>query len=117
MHRVRRGYVHGRGGGMLARRGRTHSVVLVDALGSAKGRVLGHAMLGAGPGELFLRSRLVGEFLMRIVGMTMRPMHTSLEVGLMKRELKHKILEACMFRVGQSNERRPDKSNKLWRAC
>ncbi|PKI56813.1 hypothetical protein CRG98_022771 [Punica granatum] len=49
--------------------------------------------------------------------MTMRLMHTSLEVGLVKRELMHKILEACMFQVGQSHGRRPDKSNKLWRAC
>ena len=55
--------------------------------------------------------------LMRIMGMTMRQMHMSLEVGLLKRELKHKILEACMFRVGQSHGRRPNKSNKLWRAC
>ncbi|PKI75362.1 hypothetical protein CRG98_004246, partial [Punica granatum] len=55
--------------------------------------------------------------MMRIVGMAMRLMHTSLEVGLVKGELKHKILEACMFRVGQSHERRPNKSNKLWRAC
>ncbi|PKI75901.1 hypothetical protein CRG98_003700 [Punica granatum] len=41
--------------------------------------------------------------MMRIVGMTMRLMHTSLKVGLVKRVLKHKILEACMFRVGQSH--------------
>ncbi|PKI75973.1 hypothetical protein CRG98_003631 [Punica granatum] len=43
----------------------------------------------------------------------MRLMHTSLEVRLMKRELKHKILEACMFLVSQSHERRPNKSNEL----
>ncbi|OWM76689.1 hypothetical protein CDL15_Pgr009254 [Punica granatum] len=32
----------------------------------------------------------------------MRLMHTSLEVGLVKRELMHKIFEACMFRVSGS---------------
>ncbi|PKI52792.1 hypothetical protein CRG98_026827 [Punica granatum] len=36
--------------------------------------------------------------MMRIMGMTMRLMHTSLEVKLVKRELMHKILEPCMFR-------------------
>ncbi|OWM77727.1 hypothetical protein CDL15_Pgr012429 [Punica granatum] len=44
MHRVRRGYVHGGGGGMLARRGRTHSVALEDVLGYAKRRVIDHMM-------------------------------------------------------------------------
>ncbi|PKI38026.1 hypothetical protein CRG98_041580 [Punica granatum] len=50
-----------------------------------------------------LMSRAECPFLLRIMGMTMRLMHMSLEVGLVKMELKHKILEACMFRVGQSH--------------
>ncbi|PKI73263.1 hypothetical protein CRG98_006340 [Punica granatum] len=69
--------------------------------------------------EVSIRGRILLKSggMMRIVGMTMRLMHTSLEFRLLKRELKHKILEACMFRVGQSHKRRPNKSNKLWRAC
>ncbi|PKI35397.1 hypothetical protein CRG98_044207 [Punica granatum] len=42
--RVRRGCVHGQGKGGLARRERAHSIVLMEALGSMKGRILGHAM-------------------------------------------------------------------------
>ncbi|PKI57961.1 hypothetical protein CRG98_021647 [Punica granatum] len=53
---------------------------------------------------------------MRIVGTMMGLKHMSSEVGFMKRELMHKILEAYMFRVDQSHERRQDKSSKLWRA-
>ncbi|PKI61224.1 hypothetical protein CRG98_018372 [Punica granatum] len=75
-HRVRRGYVHGRGGGMLARRRRMHSIVLVDVLGCAKRRVFSHALTHSvtrgewgmsfaweGLGELLLRLWLAGEFL------------------------------------------------------
>ncbi|PKI45011.1 hypothetical protein CRG98_034583 [Punica granatum] len=46
------------------------------------------------------------DFVMRIVGTMMRLKHTSSEVGFVKRELMHKILEACMFRVDQSYKRR-----------
>ncbi|PKI46714.1 hypothetical protein CRG98_032890 [Punica granatum] len=69
--------------------------------------------------EVSIRERILLKSggMMRIVGMTMRLMHTSLEVGFMKRELMHKILEVCMFRVGQSHGQRPNKSNKLWRDC
>ncbi|PKI57867.1 hypothetical protein CRG98_021737 [Punica granatum] len=44
MHRVRRGCVHGQGGCVLARRGRTPSVALVEALGCMERHVLDHAM-------------------------------------------------------------------------
>ncbi|PKI59321.1 hypothetical protein CRG98_020276 [Punica granatum] len=58
------------------------------------------------PGDwVSIRGRILlkSEGMMRIVGMTMRLMHTSLEVRFVKSELMHKILEACMFRVGQSH--------------
>ncbi|PKI77701.1 hypothetical protein CRG98_001931 [Punica granatum] len=42
MHRVRRGCVHG--GGVLTRCGRTCSFLLVNTIGRAKGRMLGHAV-------------------------------------------------------------------------
>ncbi|PKI69593.1 hypothetical protein CRG98_010006 [Punica granatum] len=38
MHRVRQGFVHGQGGGVLTRRGMMRSVVLKEALGYSKRR-------------------------------------------------------------------------------
>ncbi|PKI55429.1 hypothetical protein CRG98_024202, partial [Punica granatum] len=81
-------------------------------LESHGGGLMGHFGVSI-RGRILLKSGRM----MKIMGMTMRLMHTSLEVGLVKKELKHKILEACMVRVGQSHGQRPNKSNKLWRAC
>ncbi|PKI45218.1 hypothetical protein CRG98_034396 [Punica granatum] len=112
-----RGTGRGRGAGRGMGRGKVtyiiHFLYNLDTMGEvlSKGNRLMHTSL-----EVKLVKREL-KHKMRIMGMTMWLMQTSLEVGLVKRELKHKILEACMFRVGQSHGRRPNKSNKLWRAC
>ncbi|PKI72277.1 hypothetical protein CRG98_007351, partial [Punica granatum] len=65
--------------------------------------------------KVLIRGRILlkRKGMMRIAGMMMGLMDTSLEVGFVKRGLMHKILEACMFQVDQSHEQRKDKSNKL----